>query len=182
MVISKMPNRVKAVVVSLVVVASLFYNFNITIYSIILLYISITILGIIRKLLFSVNKEALQDEYPLEELKEGMIPAHNLYQRDDEVYVDKKTFVNKIVEAIQTKDMSLLTTPPGKNLIANLAAGLTPDDIELLKKLHKEGKISNKFKVKRGVPFAPSIFIGLLISLFIGDMIVILQKIISWII
>lgn len=182
MIISKLPNRVKAVVVSLVVVASLFYNFNITIYSIILLYISITILGIIRKLLFSVNKEALQDEYSLEELKEGMIPAHNLYLRDDEVYVDDKTLVNKILEAIQTKDMSLLTTPPGKNLIANLAAGLTPDDIELLKKLHEEGKISNKFRVKRGVPFAPSIFIGLLISLFIGDMVVILQMILSWII
>lgn len=181
-VISKLPNQVKAVLVSLVVVASLFYNFNITIYSIIMLYISITILGIIRKLLFSVNKQALQDEYSLEELKEGMIPAHNLYQRDDEVYVDEKSLVNKIVEAIQTKDIGLLTTPPGKNLIANLAAGLTPDDIKLLKKLHEEGKISDKFKVKRGVPFAPSIFIGLLISLFIGDLIVILQMIFTWII
>jgi len=181
-VISKLPNRVKAVVVSLVVVASLFYNFDITIYSIIMLYIFITIFGIIRKLLFSVNKQALQDEYLLKELKEGMIPAHNLYLRDDEVYVDDKTLVNKIVEAIQTKDMSLLTTPPGKNLIANLAAGLTPDDIELLKKLHEEGKISDKFKVKRGVPFAPSIFIGLLISLFIGDMVVILQMVLTWII
>ena len=77
-VISKLPNRVKAVVVSLVVVASLFYNFDITIYSIIMLYIFINILGIIRKLLFSVNKQALQDEYLLKELKEGMIPAHNL--------------------------------------------------------------------------------------------------------
>ncbi|MDD3754579.1 MAG: A24 family peptidase C-terminal domain-containing protein, partial [Methanobacterium sp.] len=137
---------------------------------------------LIRKFLSSINKEALQDEYPLEELSEGMIPAYNLYQRDDKVYVDNKSFVDKITEAIKTKDISLITTPMGKNLITNLAAGLTPDDIELLKKLHNKGKISNKFKVKRGVPFAPSIFIGLLISLFIGDLLAILQMIISWII
>jgi len=182
LVISKLPNQVKAVLVSLVVVASLFYNLEITIYSIILLYITMTFIRIIRKFLSSINKQALQDEYPLEELSEGMIPAYNLYQRDDKVYVDDESFVDKITKGIKTKDISMLTTPMGKKLITNLAAGLTPDDIELLKKLHSEGKISNKFKVKRGVPFAPSIFIGLLISLFIGDMLVILQMVISWII
>lgn len=182
MVISRLPNYVKAVLVSVVVVGALFYNLNITIISMIVLFISLTIIGIIRKFLTSVNKEALQDEYPLEELSEGMIPAYNLYQRDDKVYVDDKSLIDKIKETIQTKDISILTAPPGKNLIANLAAGLTSDDIKLLKKLHDEGKISNKFRVKKGVPFAPSIFIGLLISLFIGDLVVILQKILSWII
>ena len=58
-----------------------------------------------------------------------------------------------------------------------MAAGLTDDDIDLLKGLSKENKIDSKIKIKRGVPFAPSILIGLLISLFIGDLAVILQKI-----
>jgi preflagellin peptidase FlaK len=182
MVISKLPNYVKAVLVSLVVVASLFYSFNITIISIITVFISLTVVKIIRQLLTSVSKKALQDEYPLEELSEGMIPAHNVYERDDEVYVDEKSFISKIKEAFKTRDLNIITAPPGKRLVGTLAAGLTSDDIKLLKKLRDEGKISDKFRVKKGVPFAPSIFIGLLISLFIGDIAFMLQIIISWII
>jgi len=180
--ISKLPNQVKAVVVSLITVAALFYNFKITIISVVVLFISIIIIEIVRKLLTSVSREALQDDIPLDELQEGMIPAYNLYQRDDdEVLVDDKSFTDKMKDSFKTRDPSILTAPPGKRLVGTLAAGLSNDDIQLLKQLHQEGKISNKFRVKKGVPFAPSILIGLIISLFIGDLAYILQKILIWI-
>ncbi|EKQ53220.1 MAG: Flp pilus assembly protein, protease CpaA [Methanobacterium sp. Maddingley MBC34] len=181
LVISKLPNYVKAVLVSVVTAAAIFYNPKITIISIVVLFISIIIIEIIKKLLTTVSKEALQDEYPLKELKEGMIPAYNLYQRDDKVYVDDKSFTDKIKDSFKTRDLSILTAPPGKRLVGTLAAGLSTDDIQLLKQLHHEGKISSKFRVKKGVPFAPSILIGLLISLFIGDLAYILQKILIWV-
>ncbi|BDZ68446.1 A24 family peptidase C-terminal domain-containing protein [Methanobacterium ferruginis] len=181
LVISKLPNYVKAVLVSLVTVAALFYNFQITIMSIVTLFIFITIIEMVKKLLTSINKEALQDDVVLDELQEGMIPAYNLYQQDKEIYVDNKSLTDKIRESFKTRDLSKLTAPPGKRLVGTLAAGLTSDDIQLLKKLQKEGKISDKFRVKKGVPFAPSIFIGLLISLFIGDLAYIFQKILIWI-
>lgn len=177
MLISKLPNQVKAVFVSLFTVAALFYNFQITISSIVVLFISITIIEFVRKLLTSISKEALQDDYPLEELEEGMIPAYNLYQRDNEIYVDDKSLTAKLMESFSKRDPSLLTTPPGKRLVGTLAAGLSSDDIKLLKKLNSENKISSKFRVKKGVPFAPSILIGLLISLFIGDLAYILQTV-----
>lgn len=180
--ISKLPNRVKAVLVSLVTVAALFYNFRITLISIVVLFISIIILEVVRKLLTSVSREALQDDISLDKLSEGMIPAYNLYQQDDdEIYVDDKSFTDKLKESFKTRDPNILTTTPGKRLVGTLAAGLTNDDIDLLKKLHHDGKISNKFRVKKGVPFAPSILIGLIISLFIGDLAYILQKILIWI-
>jgi archaeal preflagellin peptidase FlaK len=179
--ISKLPNQVKAVVISLVTVAALFYNLKITIISIVVLFISIIIIEFVRKLLTSVSKEALQDDIPLNELKEGMIPAYNLYQRDnDEVFVDDKSFIDKIKESFKTKDPSVITAPPGKRLIGNLAAGLTTEDIKVLKQLHQKDKIASAFRVKKGVPFAPSILIGLIISLFIGDLAYILQKILIW--
>lgn len=81
-----------------------------------------------------------------------MIPAHNVYERDDEVYVDEKSFISKIKEAFKTRNLNIITAPPGKRLVGTLAAGLTPDDIELLKKLRDEGKISDKFRVKREFP------------------------------
>jgi len=180
--ISKLPNQVKAVVVSLITVAALFYNFKITIISVVVLFISIIIIEIVRKLLTSVSREALQDDIPLDELQEGMIPAYNLYQRDnDEVLVDDKSFTDKMKDSFKTRDPSILTAPPGKRLVGTLAAGLSNEDIQLLKQLHQDGKISNKFRVKKGVPFAPSILIGLIISLFIGDLAYILQKILIWI-
>jgi len=180
--ISKLPNRVKAVLVSLVTVAALFYNFRITLISIVVLFISIIILEVVRKLLTSVSREALQDDISLDKLSEGMIPAYNLYQQDDdEIYVDDKSFTDKLKESFKTRDPNILTTTPGKRLVGTLAAGLTNDDIDLLKKLHHDGKISNKFRVKKGVPFAPSILIGLIISLFIGDLAYILQKILIWV-
>jgi preflagellin peptidase FlaK len=180
--ISKLPNRIKAVLVSLVTVAALFYNFQITIISMVVLFISIIILEVVRKLLTSVSREALQDDIPLDELNEGMIPAYNMYQQDDnEIYVDNKSFTDKLKESFKTRDPSILTAPPGKRLVGTLAAGLTNEDIELLKKLYHEDKISRKFRVKKGVPFAPSILIGLLISLFIGDLAYILQKILIWV-
>ena len=181
LVISKLPNYIKAVLVSVVTAAALFYNLKITIISIVVLFISIIIIEIIKKLLTSVSKEALQDEIPLDELHEGMIPAYNLYQRDDEVFVDDMSFTDKMKESFKTRDISMLTTTPGKRLIGTLAAGLSKDDIQLLKQLHHEGKISSKFRVKKGVPFAPSILIGLIISLFIGDLAYILQKILIWV-
>ncbi len=182
-IISKAPNRIKAVVISILTVFVLYNNFNNLsfISSMVILFmltfISLTIIGIIVKLLGSVNKKALQDEYKIDNLKEGMIPAYNMYERDGEVYVDDKSFFNKIRESVKNSDPAGITAPKGKLLISSMAAGLTDDDIDLLKKLSEENKISSKFKIKRGVPFAPSIFIGLLISLFIGDLAIILQKI-----
>ncbi|NYB52859.1 MAG: prepilin peptidase [Methanobacteriaceae archaeon] len=177
MLISKLPNQVKAVFVSLFTVAALFYNFQVTISSIIILFITIMLIEVVRKLLTSVSKQALQDDYSLEKLQEGMIPAYNIYQRDGEIYVDDKSLTGKIMEAFHKRDLGVLTTPPGKLLVGNLAAGLTGDDIELLKKLNNENKIPSEFRIKKGVPFAPSILIGLLISIFIGDLAYILQTV-----
>ena len=176
--ISKFPNQIKAVLVSVVTAFALFYNFQVTISSIIILFISIVFIEMVRKLLTTVSKEALQDDYPVSNLKEGMIPAYKLYQTDHEIFMDDKSFFQKIKKAIKTADLSLITAPKGKLVVGSLAAGLTKEDIELLQKLSKEEKISNEFRVKKGVPFAPSILIGLIISLFVGDLASILLKII----
>lgn len=175
--ISKLPNQVKAVIISLLTVFALYNNFKLTIISIITLFFLLIAVEIIRKLLTTVNKKALQDDYQLEDLKEGMIPAYNMYQKNDEVFIDDKGLFDKIRESVKNGDLSTLSEPKGKLLVSNMAAGLSKDDINLLKDLYNENKINDKLKIKKGVPFAPSIFIGLLISLFIGDLAIMLQKV-----
>jgi preflagellin peptidase FlaK len=177
LIISKVPNKIKAVLVSVVTVYALFTNYQITISGIIFLFISIILIEILKKLLTSVSKKALQDDYELEDLKEGMISAYNVYENDEEVYEDKTTFFSRMKEGISKGDVSKLNPPHDKLIVSTLAAGLTKKDIEYLMELKNKNKIDNKFKIKRGVPFAPSIFIGLLISLFIGDLAFIAEKI-----
>lgn len=178
--INKLPLPVKAVVVIIFTVLSLWQNYQVTILGIISVFIVITLVEVIRKLLTKVSKEALQDDYKVEELKEGMIPVYNLYQRGDEVYYDDKSFYQKIVEAVAKGDISIISGPRGKLLVGTLAAGLKDEDIELLGNLSQEGKIPDTFKVKKGVPFAPSILIGLAISLVVGDLAIIFLNVLNW--
>lgn len=176
-VISKIPNKIKAVVVSIVTVYALINNWELTITGIVFLFISIIVIEIIKKLLTSVSKQALQEDYKIDDLKEGMIPAYNIYENDDEVYEDKSTFFGRLKQGISSGDVSKLNAPQDKLIISTMAAGLNTENIEYLKELRDKKKMNDNLKVKRGVPFAPSILIGLLISLFIGDIAFIVEKI-----
>ena len=182
LIISKIPNTIKAVLVSLVTVYALITNLYVTLTGIVIIFISIVLIEIIKKLLTSVSKEALQDDYNIEDLKEGMISTYNIYEKDNEIVIGDKSFTTRIKEAINTGDLSLINPPRGKVIISSMAAGLTQEDINLLKELNIKNKISNTLKIKKGVPFAPSILIGLIISLFLGDLAFILGKILASII
>lgn len=179
MIISKLPFLVKGVLVGVTLSYSLFMNWEVTLSGIIFLFILITIIGLIKKLLTTVNQEALQDEVKIEDLEEGMIAAHNLYEHDGEVYVDKESLFTKIKTSARKGDLMGLTKPQGKVLIRSLAAGLSEDDLKLLKKLKEEGKIGSTFRIKRGVPFAPAILIGLIISLLLGDLAYIILELVG---
>lgn len=64
-------------------------------------------------------------------------------------------------------------------LTSKTAAGLSKQDLLLIKKLFNNDMIFNTVYIKLGLPFAPSIFIGLIFSIFIGDLSSILFKIIN---
>ena len=177
LIISKIPNRIKAVIVSIVTAYALIKSFQITLIGMVLIFISITVLEIVKKLLTSVSREALQDNYKISELKEGMIPAYSIFEKDDEIYVDDQSFMTRVRNALKTGDVSVINPPKGKLLVSSMAAGLTEKDIDLLKELKNKNKLVDVFRIKKGIPFAPSILIGLLVSLFIGDIAFILEKI-----
>ena len=176
-IISRLPDIIKAVVLSVFAVYALYLNAYITVIGIITVFIFITVIEFIKTLLMSVNKKALQDDYEIKDLKEGMIPVYGLYEKENKIYTDDQTFSERVKESIDSGDPASFMKPKGNFIINTRAAGLTEGDITLLKKLSEENKIDNKLRIKRGTPFAPSILIGLLISLFIGDLAFLLQKV-----
>ncbi|MGB9845563.1 MAG: A24 family peptidase C-terminal domain-containing protein [Methanothermobacter tenebrarum] len=175
MMISKLPMKPKIAIIAIITLYSIYQNPKLTITGILILWASIILLQVIRKLLGKVAREALQDEIKIEDLKEGMILAYKLYKKDGQYYFDDKSFLEKLKEAAKTGTLQ----SPGELVLASMAAGLTKKDIKLLVELSKTGKIPGKVRIKRGVPFAPAIFIGLLLSLFIGDLAMLLLKVLS---
>jgi len=176
-IISKLPDTIKAVVTTVLTLYALYTGPQLTIISIITLFVTLTIVRIILKILTTITKKALQDDYKVEELKEGMIPAFKIYEQDDKIIIDDKGIMDKIRESAKKGDVFGLMRPEGKLLIGTMAAGLSQDDINFLNKLVKENRIENKITIKKGIQFAPSILIGVIISLFMGDLVLILQKI-----
>ncbi len=180
-IISRLPKAVKAVVITVLTIYALYTGFQLTLVSIATLFVTMTIIKLIIKIMTSITKKALQDNYKVEDLKEGMITSYKMYESDDKIIFDNKGIMEKIRESAKKGDLYGLMKPEGKLLIGTMAAGLSEDDINLLKKLVAENKIENNIKIKRGIQFAPAILIGLLLSLFIGDLVLILQKAIYWI-
>ncbi len=174
MIISKLPRNLKIIIVSIITLYSLYQNLQLTIIGILILWASIIILQVIRKLLGKVSREALQDEIEIRKLREGMILAHKLYKKDDKYYFDDKSFLEKLREAVRTGNLETLSQ--GELALSSMAAGLKKEDIKFLVKLAKEDKIPGKVRTKKGVPFAPAILIGLILSLSIGDLAMILLK------
>ena len=118
-------------------------------------------------------------------LKEGMI-IDNMEIINDKNY--NKSF-NKILDDLDFKESNMnirkINNENSANkqlkyiLSSSTAAGLTLHDISFIKKLFKMEFIHEEISIKIGIPFAPSIAIGLTIAIFFGDLCVLLFNILN---
>jgi archaeal preflagellin peptidase FlaK len=113
------------------------------------------------KLMLS-SGEILVEKIKIKDLEEGMIPKDTL------VLIKGKIKIIKF-------SLKTLGKYKGKEIISSMKArGLTEKEIKELKKLHKAKKIKNNIRIKQSMAFVPTILLGYLITLFIGDLILIL--------
>jgi len=105
-----------------------------------------------------VSRQGLYDEIEIENLKEGMILAEEIYH--EKIGANDKVIVGK---NLYKRVMG------GKDVIVSSAArGLEKEEIEKIKELAGEGKIEKRIMVKKSMSLAPALF-GLGISLVFGD-------------
>ncbi|MEM0358413.1 MAG: prepilin peptidase [Candidatus Hadarchaeales archaeon] len=99
------------------------------------------------------------EEVKITELKEGMIPAEYIYERGGR---------------IGREEAPLGIAPPPKADVfftnPRRASGLTRAQIAKLRKLVAGKRLENRLKIKKGIPFAPSLAVGLFSALFYGDL------------
>ncbi len=89
-------------------------------------------------------------------LKEGMIPAETIYEKNGKVGRLAFRFY------LKSKWDKVYTNP-------NRAAGLTRYQVGALRCLVRSGKLDDTIKIKKGLPFAPALGAGVLIAVFFGD-------------
>lgn len=103
------------------------------------------------------GRGVLYEQVKITELKEGMIPAETIYEKDGKV----KRWSSKF--GLKPHYDRLYTNP-------RRAAGLTRYQVGALKRLVRERKLKNYIKLKKGIPFAPALGLGVFIAIFYGDL------------
>lgn len=122
----------------------------------------------------NVLRKEMRKEIKITELKEGTVAAEEFYIQGDKILRDSRDLLEKIKSAIKTRNFEALRR---KGLASTHAAGVSKEEIELLKKYVAEGKLEDRIIITKGMPFAPAIFIGLIVSLIFGDLAIFLRSV-----
>jgi preflagellin peptidase FlaK len=112
-----------------------------------------------------LRSEALVERSLITKLSDGDIIAEEIYIAGDKVLRDERSMVEKIKDAAKTGSMDVL----GKKGVGTGAAGVTGKDIELLKGYVEKGLLEDRVLVKKSMPFAPVVLVGLAAAFVIGD-------------
>ena len=128
---------------------------------------------VVRLLLNSITilrNEALIETGKISDIEEGTIIAEEIYISEGEVIRDRRGMMEKLTKAAKTGTLDDLR--PGKGVVGKGAAGVTKEEVELLKGFVKEGKLEDDVRIKKSMAFAPVVLAGLFISLIVGDVMV----------
>ncbi|MBI5252780.1 MAG: prepilin peptidase [Euryarchaeota archaeon] len=120
-----------------------------------------------------LRKEALRKEIKITGLKEGAVAAEEFYIQGDKILRDSRDMFEKIKNAVKARNLEALRR---KGIVSTHAAGVSKEEVELLKKYVAEGKLEDRITITKGTPFAPAIFIGLILSLAFGDLTIFLRR------
>lgn len=112
----------------------------------------------------ATGRGAFYETVKFSELKEGMIPAEVIYEKDDEVERWDPGHFGFLSRAFGKPDWDRQLTDPSK------AAGISRYYVGVLRRLAREGKLENRIKIKKGVPFAPAVGVGVFIGVFYGGL------------
>lgn len=130
--------------------------------------ISISIIYLIRAIIKSgIISEALKNNVKIDDLTESMVLAYNLCYDGGKYYFDKR----KLKEKLTSKKEDEI-------IISTRAAGLSSDEIKLIRKFYCEGLLpDNQILIKKTLSFGPFVLAGLLVTLTIGDVYLLILQI-----
>lgn len=132
------------------------------------------ILGLFWNALGLLRGKALKETKRISDLLEGNIIAEEIYIQDGEVRRDARSMLEKF-KALVLKEEERRAWKKREIIAYPTAAGLTGEEISVLKKYVGEGKLEDAIVVKKNMPFGLVVPFGLFSSLLIGDLVTVLR-------
>lgn len=122
------------------------------------------------KVLFSTRRLFSMEIY-VRDLKEGMIPAVTLYWSEGAIVEEKPLSLKEIISGIRKGQNPLREKLMAKKEIisSRKARGVTKNELRVVKRLAAKGLIPKKMLIKESMPFVPTMLLGYLLCLFLGD-------------
>jgi len=128
------------------------------------------------KLLFSTRK-VLSTEIKVKELQEGMIPAKSLAWKGKKVIEVETINLKLILKCIKEKNTQKIfdaLNPKHEIISGRKARGLSEEELKEVRKLATKGLIPKKMLIKESMPFVPTMLIGYVLCLILGDYFILL--------
>ncbi|MDD4250653.1 MAG: prepilin peptidase [Candidatus ainarchaeum sp.] len=160
-------NKNKIILTSISMIIGIFLNYQMFFKNLLSLTIIIVILFGLIKLMTSM-KILMSKKVLIKNLKEGMIPGITLIWKGKKVIIKEKLSLKEIIKQIKENTLN-----SEKEIISSMrACGLTIQEIKELKKLSKQGLIEKTILIKDSIPFVPTILLGYILSVILGDFII----------
>jgi prepilin signal peptidase PulO-like enzyme (type II secretory pathway) len=119
------------------------------------------------KLMLSLSP-LLQTTVKIKDLKEGMIPSKTLYLEKGKIK-EYSFSIRNLIEDVKKGKLKNSIKPKNEIISSMKARGLIEEEIKELKKLYKNKKIGETIKIKDSMPFVPTMLIGYLLCIILGD-------------
>jgi hypothetical protein len=118
----------------------------------------------IKYFIFGLSYEFFSKAVKVEQLSEGMMLADMIYKKGGKYVVKPQALTDFLVKQ------------DGEEKLIFGDRDLKKDDVEKIKRLHKNGKIGPNLKVQATMPFAIFMFIGALLTIAVGGNVIIVAK------
>jgi Flp pilus assembly protein protease CpaA len=155
---------------------ALLLNYQLLTASLITTILISTVFYSLIKLLFSVKRVLVSEVY-VKKLEEGMIPAKTLIWKGKKVVELEGINVKLLMKSFKEKntaDLMQLLFPKREIISASKARGINDEELKIVKQLAQKGLIPKKMMIKESMPFVPTMFLGYILCLALGDAIFIL--------
>ncbi len=172
---AKLNNKIRLAGILILFGYSLYMNFDVVIKSFFMGLFFLYLIYVLLKTFSFSRKYALKKTIKVNELEEGMIPAVSLYEIEGKIIEKKGLSTATLINNLRNTNLAGLLNelqPKGKEIIsARKAAGLEETEIQELKKMAAEKKISNTIEIKLTAPMIPAVLIGYVLVNILGDLI-----------
>lgn len=119
----------------------------------------------------AINREVLQEEISMDELKEDMVSAETIYEEDGKAKRYEGPRILGVLKQVLKNPTDPPTGPEEENVLADssYAAGVSRYQVGELRRHVKEGNLEDHIRIRKSMPFAPSFGLGVPIAIFFGD-------------